>query len=133
MADGEGIFTEAVERQHEGKRWLVMPAAYFHFSKDRPWYDQEGHALAILDEVWLSDMGGPLGEKALFKIATVKFFREDYKDADFYYAKVYETDSAGHLAAADETRLDRISVRAVQRAGEILKARGRTDRVNRLD
>lgn len=43
------------------------------------------------------------------------------------YAKVYETDSASHLGAADETRLDRISVRAVQRAGEILKARGRTD------
>lgn len=90
---------DAVMEKREGKRWLVMPTSYFHFTKELPWYDHEGHALAILEDVWLSDMGGPLGEKALFKIATVKFYREDYKDADFYYAKVYEQYPNGTLAA----------------------------------
>lgn len=97
LEDTRKQIEEFMEKK-EGKRYFVLPASYFHFSKDRPFYDQEGNALVILDDIWLSDMGGPLGEKALFKIATVKFFREDYKDADFYYAKVYETYPNGTLA-----------------------------------
>jgi TolA-binding protein len=80
----------AYEEQREGKRWMVMPVSYFHVSKDKPIYDAEGHALRILEEIRLNDIRGPLGEKALFYIATVKFFREDYRDADYYYNQLYE-------------------------------------------
>jgi TolA-binding protein len=80
----------AYEEQREGKRWMVTPASYFHFSKDKPFFDAEGHALRVLEEIRLNDIRGPIGEKALFYIATVKFFREDYRDADYYYSQLYE-------------------------------------------
>jgi len=80
----------AYEEQRDGKRLMVMPVSYFHISKDKPVYDAEGHALRILEEIRLNDIRGPLGEKALFYVATVKFFREDYRDADYYYSQLYE-------------------------------------------
>jgi TolA-binding protein len=80
----------AYEEQREGKRWMVTPVSYFHFSKDKPFFDAEGHALRVLEELRLNDIRGPIGERALFYIATVKFFREDYRDADYYYSQLYE-------------------------------------------
>jgi outer membrane protein assembly factor BamD (BamD/ComL family) len=97
---------EAYEEKKEGKRWLVMPVSYVHFSKDKPFLDMEGHALKILEDVRLNDIGTPtkageisLGEKSLFYIATVKFFREDYRDADYYYSQLYENYPNSPLAA----------------------------------
>ncbi|MBX9679155.1 MAG: tetratricopeptide repeat protein [Gemmataceae bacterium] len=78
------------EEKREGKRYWVMPSGYFHWSKDKPTFDAEGHALGILEEVRLNDIRGPLGEKSLFYMATVKFFREDYRDADYYYTQLFE-------------------------------------------
>jgi outer membrane protein assembly factor BamD (BamD/ComL family) len=66
------------------------PAGWFHFDHDLPFNDTEGHALAILEEVRLNDIRGKLAEKALFYIATVKFFRGDYKEADFFYSQLVE-------------------------------------------
>jgi outer membrane protein assembly factor BamD (BamD/ComL family) len=97
----------AWEEQREGKRSFVMPASYFHLSKDKPFADMEGHALQILEEVGLADIrgsirtvdGGPsLGERALFFLATVKFFREDYREADYYYSQLYENHPNSTLA-----------------------------------
>jgi len=81
---------QAYEEQRQGKRYIVMPVAYAHFGKDMPFLDAEGHALQCLEDVRLNDLGGPLGEKSLFYIATIKFFREDYQDADYYYSQLYE-------------------------------------------
>lgn len=81
---------QAYEEKREGKRFWIMPASYVHWSHDKPMLDTEGHAIECLEDVRLNDIGGPLGEKALFYIATIKFFREDYKDADYYYSQLYE-------------------------------------------
>ena len=81
---------EAYEELREGKRWLVMPASFIHFGKDMPALDREGHAVGLLQDIYINDALGPVGEKALFYLATVKFFREDYKEADFYYKQLYE-------------------------------------------
>lgn len=81
---------QAYEEKRAGKRYWVMPASYIHWGKDKPFMDTEGHAIQSLEDVRLNDIGGPLGEKALFYIATIKFFREDYKDADYYYSQLYE-------------------------------------------
>lgn len=78
------------EEKREGKRTWVMPASFINWSKDKPTFDVEGHALGILEEVRLNDIRGPLGEKSLFYMATVKFFREDYRDADYYYTQLFE-------------------------------------------
>jgi outer membrane protein assembly factor BamD (BamD/ComL family) len=81
---------QAYEEKRDGKRFWVVPASYVHWSHDKPLMDAEGHALQCMEDVRLNDIGGPLGEKALFYIATIKFFREDYKDADYYYSQLYE-------------------------------------------
>lgn len=88
------------EDQREGKgSYFVMPAAWFHLSRDMPMNDVEGHALGILEEVRLNDLKGKLAEKSLFYIATVKFFNEDYKDADFYYSQIVDNYPNSDLAA----------------------------------
>lgn len=97
----------AWEEKREGKRWFTMPSSYFHLSQDKPFADMEGHALLILQEVGLNDIrgtirtvdGGPsLGERALFFLATVKFYREDYREADYYYSQLYENHPNSPLA-----------------------------------
>ena len=55
------------------------PTNWFNFSKDKPFNDVEGHAILTLEDVRLNDIRGKLAEKSLFYIATVKFFRGDYK------------------------------------------------------
>lgn len=96
---------EAYEEKKEGKRWFVLPASYVHLSRDKPFYDTEGHALKVLEEVRLNDIGTQpkqgevsLGEKSLFYIATIKFFRGDYKDADYYYSQLFENYPNSQLA-----------------------------------
>ncbi len=81
---------EAYAEKNEGKRWFVMPASFVHFTKDKPLFDMEGNALASLEDIRLFDINGPMGEKALFYIATVKFFKEDWRDADYYYSQLFE-------------------------------------------
>jgi len=97
----------AWEEKREGKRWFVAPSSYFHVSQDKPFADMEGHALTLLEEVGLTDIrgsirnvdGGPsIGERALFFLATVKFFREDYREADYYYSQLYENHPNSTLA-----------------------------------
>lgn len=98
---------QAYEEIKEGKRRFIMPSSYVHFSKDKPLFDMEGHALQLLEEVGLNDIrgsirtvdGGPsVGERALFFLATVKFFREDYREADYYYSQLYENHPNSPLA-----------------------------------
>ncbi len=81
---------QAYKEKREGKRWVVLPASYFHVSRDKPFLDMHGRALRALDAVALYDIKGPLGARAMFQIATVKMFHENYKDADFYYSQVYQ-------------------------------------------
>ncbi len=89
LDDTRGMM-QAYEEKREGKRYWVVPASYVHWGDDKPFMDIEGHAIACLEDVRLNDIGGPIGEKALFYIATIKFFHEDYKDADYYYSQLYE-------------------------------------------
>jgi outer membrane protein assembly factor BamD (BamD/ComL family) len=76
--------------QLEGKRWMVTPALYIHFNKEMPLLDAEGHATAILNTVRLHDINGPMGEEALFMLGTINFFRNEYKEADFYFSQLFQ-------------------------------------------
>jgi outer membrane protein assembly factor BamD (BamD/ComL family) len=77
------------KEQSEGKRWVVWPE-FVHFEKDKPLFDEEGRALEKLEQVRYNDMTGPLADKALFLAGGVKFFRQDYKEADHYYSQLVE-------------------------------------------
>jgi TolA-binding protein len=78
---------------------LTWFPSLFHFEKEKPFLDVQGHALEALEEVRLNDVSGPLGEKALMYIGTVKFYNKDFKDADYYYSQVYENFPNGKYAA----------------------------------
>jgi outer membrane protein assembly factor BamD (BamD/ComL family) len=63
---------------------------YFHVSKDLPALDAEGHAVLILNNIRLHDIKGEMGRTALLYLGTIHFFRHEYKDADFYFSRLYE-------------------------------------------
>ena len=78
------------QEQIKGKRWMVTPAMYVHFTKDMPSMDAEGHATAVLNTIRNHDIKGEMGRKALLYLGTIHFFRQDYREADFYFTRLYE-------------------------------------------
>jgi tetratricopeptide (TPR) repeat protein len=87
------------QEQIKGQRWMVTPALYVHFSNDMPLLDAEGHATTILNTIRLHDIRGPLGEKALLYLGTINFYRQDYKEADFYFTQLKDEYKDGPYAA----------------------------------
>lgn len=89
---------EAEREKKEGKRWFVMPAV-FHWADEKPVIDEEGRALEKLEQVRINDMTGPLADKALFLAGSVKFYREDYKEADYNFSQLVEMHPNSPLAS----------------------------------
>jgi outer membrane protein assembly factor BamD (BamD/ComL family) len=91
--------TEMAEyrEKREGKRYIVMPAV-FHTEKKKPVFDEEGRALQALEQVHLNDVTGPLADKALFLAGGVKFYREDYREADHFFSMLVEQHKDSPLA-----------------------------------
>src|SRR5438105_5394475 len=69
-----------------------------HFVKHKPFVDEEGRALQALEWVHLNDITGPLSDKALFLAGGVKFYREDYREADHYFTQPVEQHKDSPLA-----------------------------------
>lgn len=86
------------EEVKAGKRWMVTPAVC-HFERWKPFLDEEGRALQALENVYLADLRGPLGEKALHTAGRIKLYRQDYKEADHYFTLQLETYPNGPLSA----------------------------------
>jgi outer membrane protein assembly factor BamD (BamD/ComL family) len=83
----------------QGKRWCVWPH-FVSFEKSKPLLDEQGRAIQKLEQVRLYDPGmGSLADKALFLCGSVKFFNENYKDADYYFTQIYENHRNSPLAA----------------------------------
>jgi outer membrane protein assembly factor BamD (BamD/ComL family) len=78
------------QEQLAGKRWMVTPALYLHFNKEMPMLDAEGHATQILNTIRLHDIKGDMGKKALLYLGTINFYRQEYKEADFYFTQIFE-------------------------------------------
>jgi TolA-binding protein len=81
---------EARKEQQDGKRTWVMPVSLIHIDKTKPLFDMEGEAVRTLEAIYLNDPTGPLGVRALWFIGNVRFFHQDYRDADFYFAQIIE-------------------------------------------
>ena len=80
---------EETREQQAGKRWFVTPH-FCHLDKTKPLFDEEGRAVEALEHVRYSDISGPLADKALFMVGTVKFFNEDYREADYQFTQLVE-------------------------------------------
>jgi outer membrane protein assembly factor BamD (BamD/ComL family) len=83
----------------EGKRSWVMPATLrINFDSSKPTIDAETRAIQALEVVHYSDMTGPLADKAVFWAGYVKFFREDYAEADHYFTALLQYHKDSELA-----------------------------------
>jgi outer membrane protein assembly factor BamD (BamD/ComL family) len=83
----------------EGKRTFVMPASLrINIDKTKPTFDAEGRAIQALEVVHYSDMTGPLADKALFLAGYVKYYREDYAEADHYFTALLQYNKDSPLA-----------------------------------
>jgi outer membrane protein assembly factor BamD (BamD/ComL family) len=81
----------------EGKRWMVSPI-FLTFDRTKPFLDREGRAIEKLEQVRYHDVGGPLADKALFLCGCVKFFRNDFAEADYYFSQIHERHPNSELA-----------------------------------
>jgi outer membrane protein assembly factor BamD (BamD/ComL family) len=81
---------EKAKEVKEGKRWFTPPLQLVHFEDSKPFLDIEGHALRYLEAVHMTDPRGPLGEKALFYLGSIKFYRQSYVDADNYFFQLVQ-------------------------------------------
>ena len=82
---------EMAREVREGKRSFVMPTiVQVSFETSKPLLDMEGRAIRLLESVHMTDPRGPLGEKALFYIGSVKFYREEYRDAEHYFTQLFQ-------------------------------------------
>lgn len=88
---------QAYHEKKEGKRWFVLTPVV-HLEDKKPLLDLEGRALQALEQVHLHDIGGPLADKALFLAGGIKFYREDYKEADYYFTQLVEQHPNSQLA-----------------------------------
>jgi outer membrane protein assembly factor BamD (BamD/ComL family) len=87
--DDTRLEMDLVRQKEKGERWFVWTEP-LHFEKAKPLVDEEGRALEALEQVRYNDMTGPLADKALFLSGSVKYFREDYKEADYHFSQLVE-------------------------------------------
>jgi TolA-binding protein len=87
----------------EGKRWIVWPH-FVHWEETKPLLDEEGRAVELLEKVRYHDITGPLADRALFLMGSVKYFNEDFREADFCFSQLVEMHPKSPYAA-DATEL----------------------------
>lgn len=75
--------------QRNGKRWFVEQN-FFHWDRSKPMLDIEGRAMEKLEQVRFNDITGPLADQALFTMGGVKFFNEDYVEADHHFSQLVQ-------------------------------------------
>jgi outer membrane protein assembly factor BamD (BamD/ComL family) len=97
LKDTEAEIQEA--EKGDRNKWFTMPAEFrVHVSSDKPTLDMENRALQALEIIHYSDMTGPLADKAIFWAGYVKFFREDYREADHYFTTLLQFHKDSELA-----------------------------------
>jgi outer membrane protein assembly factor BamD (BamD/ComL family) len=88
---------EQTKEKSEGKRWFV-PWHFVNFDEKKPLLDEEGRAIEKLEQVRYNDINGPLADQALFLAGSVKFFNQDYREADNYFSQIHEKHPNSPLA-----------------------------------
>ena len=100
---------QAYEDQQKGKRWFVAPLMLVHFNEDKPLFDCEGRAVRMLEGISMREkvMHTALGEQALLYLGTIKFYREDFLEADRYFTDLYQQyPNSKHAAKALKMSID---------------------------
>ncbi len=97
-------YMQARNEQKKGDRTWVMPVAYLHLTdKTKPNLDMQGHAVKLLEKIYLNDIDGNLGETSLFWLGNIHFFQENYREADHFYTQLIDMHKNGkHVEEAIE-------------------------------
>jgi outer membrane protein assembly factor BamD (BamD/ComL family) len=69
--------------------WFTMPRM-FSFEKEKPVFDEEGHAVRACENVYIQDPTGPLAPQALYWAGGVNFYRERYDASDRFYSTLVD-------------------------------------------
>jgi outer membrane protein assembly factor BamD (BamD/ComL family) len=85
------------EEKEQGKRWVVWPR-FISFERKKPFFDREGRAIQLLDQVRYGEINGPLADKSMFVCGSIKFFNEDFREADDYFTQVAEKSKDREMA-----------------------------------
>lgn len=75
------------KEKEDGLRWYVPPH-FVTWEDKKPFLDEEGRAVQLLEAVRFGDINSPRADQALFLCGSIKFFDEDYKDADYYFTQL---------------------------------------------
>jgi outer membrane protein assembly factor BamD (BamD/ComL family) len=81
----------------EHKRWIVWPN-WVHWERRKPTFDEQSRALDKLEQVCFNDINGPLADQALFMAGSVKFYDEDFREAEHYFTQIHEKHPNSPLA-----------------------------------
>jgi outer membrane protein assembly factor BamD (BamD/ComL family) len=81
---------DAEAERAAGKRFFV-PWNFVHFDRKKPTFDEEGHALKAMEQVYYNDPTGPYAERALFMAGYVHFRRGNFREADQLLSQAVET------------------------------------------
>ncbi len=90
---------ELAREKREGKRWFAWSWP-FHTEKTKPFFDEQGRAIELLEAVRFNNLDGPLAAPSLFLMGGVKLFNEDYREADYYYTDIVEHHQNSDKAAS---------------------------------
>lgn len=61
---------------------------YFHWNKDKPCFDEEDLAVALMEKIATLDPEGPLADDSLFFSGAVHFYRKNYAKADRNFSQI---------------------------------------------
>ena len=81
---------EESKEVREGKRRFTGWYFLHPTDKTKPFLDEQGRALEALEHVRFNQLNGKLAENALFMIGTVRFYNEDYREADYEFTQIVE-------------------------------------------
>jgi outer membrane protein assembly factor BamD (BamD/ComL family) len=84
---------EEIRRKREAREkddWFVMPTAFVHVEKSKPLLDEEGRALEALENIVINDLNGKRADEALYLSGSVRFYREDYREADRLFSELVD-------------------------------------------
>jgi outer membrane protein assembly factor BamD (BamD/ComL family) len=80
------------EKLEHPQKFKVPTLTLCHFEKSKPFLDEEGRAVEALEHVYVNDIKNSrgLGAQALFMLGTIKAFREEFSEADYYFSQYVE-------------------------------------------
>jgi outer membrane protein assembly factor BamD (BamD/ComL family) len=89
--------TRAEMQANKDNGWFTVPRL-FSFEKEKPIFDEEGHAIRACETVYIQDPTGPLAPQALYWAGGVNYYREKYDASDRYYSTLVENFPRSPLA-----------------------------------